>query len=333
MHDLGQGVTLVTGGAGFIGSAVAWALNNRDLNNVWLADFLEGNPAKQRNLDALSHQRYLDADELRQLVRTDSKELSEINTVIHLGACSSTTETDENYLHDNNFLYTLELCEWALAKGARFVYASSAATYGDGSAGMDDKTNELKKYKPLNLYGWSKHKFDLHARDEGLLSRIVGLKYFNVYGPNEEHKGDMRSVVCKAFAQIQENNGMTLFRSHIPEYRDGEQQRDFLYVKDAVRMTLHLVENVDAGGLYNLGCGKARTWLDLAHAIFAALDKNPDITFVDMPESIRDKYQYHTQADISKIRQTGYSDNLFDLEDAIGDYVRSYLVPNRRLGE
>jgi ADP-L-glycero-D-manno-heptose 6-epimerase len=333
MHDLGQGVTLVTGGAGFIGSAVAWALNNRDLNNVWLADFLEGNPAKQRNLDTLSHQRYLDAGELRQLVRTDSKELSEVNTVIHLGACSSTTETDENYLHDNNFLYTLELCEWALAKGARFVYASSAATYGDGSAGMDDKTNELEQYKPLNLYGWSKHKFDLHARDESLLSRIVGLKYFNVYGPNEEHKGDMRSVVSKAFAQIQDNAGMTLFRSHIPEYRDGEQQRDFLYVKDAVRMTLHLAEHDEFGGLYNLGCGKARTWLDLAHAIFAALDKNPDITFVDMPESIRDKYQYHTQADISKIRQTGYSDNLFDLEDAVGDYVRSYLVPNRRLGE
>ena len=333
MHDLGQGVTLVTGGAGFIGSAVAWALNNRDLNNIWLADFLEGNPAKQRNLDALSHQRHLDAGELRQLVRTDSKELSEVNTVIHLGACSSTTETDENYLHDNNFLYTLELCEWALAKGARFVYASSAATYGDGSAGMDDKTNELEQYKPLNLYGWSKHKFDLHARDEGLLSRIVGLKYFNVYGPNEEHKGDMRSVVSKAFAQIQENGGMTLFRSHIPEYRDGEQQRDFLYVKDAVRMTLHLAENDEFGGLYNLGCGKARTWLDLAHAIFSALDKDPDITFVDMPESIRDKYQYHTEADISKIRQTGYSDNLFDLEDAVGDYVRSYLLSDRRLGE
>jgi len=275
----------------------------------------------------------LDAGELRELVRSDSKDLGEVNTVIHLGACSSTTETDEDYLHDNNFLYTLELCQWALAKGARFVYASSAATYGDGSAGMDDKTEDLDKFKPLNLYGWSKHKFDLHARDEGFLSRIAGLKYFNVYGPNEEHKRDMRSVVSKAFAQIQENGGMSLFRSHVPEYRDGEQQRDFLYVKDAVRMTLHLAENDEFGGLYNLGCGKARTWLDLAHAIFAALDKDPDITFVDMPESIRDKYQYHTQADISKVRQTGYSDNLFDLEDAVADYVRSYLVPNRRLGE
>ncbi|MBT6850475.1 MAG: NAD-dependent epimerase/dehydratase family protein, partial [Opitutae bacterium] len=200
-------------------------------------------------------------------------------------------------------------------------------------AGMDDKTEELDKFKPLNLYGWSKHKFDLHARDEGFLSRVAGLKYFNVYGPNEEHKDDMRSVVSKAFSQIQENGGMSLFRSHVPEYRDGEQQRDFLYVKDAVRMTLHLAENDEFGGLYNLGCGKARTWLDLAHAIFAALDKDPKITFVDMPESIRDKYQYHTQADISKIRRTGYSDNLFDLEDAVADYVRSYLLPDRYLGE
>ena len=333
MHDLGQGVTLITGGAGFIGSAIAWGLNNRNLSNLWLADFLEGNPTKQRNLDALSYQRYLDAGELRELVCSGSKDLSEVNTVIHLGACSSTTETDEAYLHDNNFLYTLELSEWALANDARFVYASSAATYGDGSAGMDDKTEELDKFKPLNLYGWSKHKFDLHARDEGFLSRIAGLKYFNVYGPNEEHKGDMRSVVSKAFAQIQENGGMSLFRSHVPEYRDGEQQRDFLYVKDAVRMTLHLAENDEFGGLYNLGCGKARTWLDLAHAIFAALDKDPNITFVDMPESIRDKYQYHTQADISKIRRTGYSDNLFDLEDAVADYVRSYLLPDRYLGE
>ena len=333
MHDLGKGITLITGGAGFIGSAIAWGLNNRNLSNLWLADFLEGNPTKQRNLDALSYQRYLDAGELRELVRTDSKDLSEVNTVIHLGACSSTTETDEDYLHDNNFLYTLELSEWALAKDARFVYASSAATYGDGSAGMDDKTQELDKFKPLNLYGWSKHKFDLHARDEGFLSRIAGLKYFNVYGPNEEHKCDMRSVVSKAFAQIQENGGMSLFRSHVPEYRDGEQQRDFLYVKDAVRMTLHLAENDEFGGLYNLGCGKARTWLDLAHAIFAALDKDPNITFVDMPESIRDKYQYHTQADISKIRRTGYSDNLFDLEDAVADYVRSYLLTDRYLGE
>ena len=333
MHDLGQGVTLVTGGAGFIGSAIAWTLNNRNLDNLWLADFLESNPAKQRNLDHIAHQRYLDAADLRELVRADSPELADVHTVIHLGACSSTTETDEDYLHDNNFLYTKELAEWALAHDARFVYASSAATYGDGSAGMDDQADDLERYEPLNLYGQSKHKFDLHARDNGLLSQVVGLKYFNVYGPNEEHKGDMRSVVSKAFAQIQGTGGMTLFRSHRPDYEDGKQQRDFLYVKDATRMTLFLAENDQANGLFNLGCGDARTWLDLAHAIFAALDRDPTITFVDMPEAIRDKYQYYTQADVSKLRAAGYRDALFNLEEAVGDYVRNYLLPDKRLGE
>ncbi len=323
----------MTGGAGFIGSSVAWALNNRNLTNIWLVDFLESNPAKQRNLKAITHQRYLDASDLRELVRTNSQDLAEIRTVIHLGACSSTTETNEDYLRDNNFLYTNELAEWALAQNARFVYASSAATYGDGSAGMDDKTDSLDRYQPLNLYGWSKHKFDLHARENNLLTQIVGLKYFNVYGPNEEHKGDMRSVVSKAFGQIRETGGMTLFRSHHPEYEDGKQQRDFLYVKDAVRMTLFLAENDQANGLFNLGCAEARTWLDLARAIFTALDRKPVITFMDMPEAIRDKYQYFTQADVSKLRTAGYRDAFFNLEEAVSDYVRNYLLPDKRLGE
>ncbi len=333
MRDLSQGTILVTGGAGFIGSALAWALNNRNLGNLWLADFLESNPNKSRNLDAIDHQRYLDAAELRQLVREDSPDLADVRTIFHLGACSSTTETDEAYLHDNNFLYTKELAEWALARNARFVYASSAATYGDGSAGMDDHRDDLERHHPLNLYGESKHKFDLHARDSGLLSRIVGLKYFNVYGPNEEHKADMRSVVSKAFAQIQDTGGMTLFRSHHPDYEDGKQLRDFLYVKDAVRMTLFLAENEDANGLFNLGCGQARSWLDLAHAIFAALEREPAVAFVDMPETIRDKYQYFTQANVSKIRAAGYVDSFFSLEEAVSDYVRNYLLPDKRLGE
>ena len=333
MHDLSKGTTIVTGGAGFIGSALAWALNNRNLDNLWLADFLENNPAKRRNLDALAHQRYLDASELRQLVWEDSAELADVRTIFHLGACSSTTETNEAYLHDNNFLYTKELAEWALGRDIRFVYASSAATYGDGSSGMDDKTDDLERYHPLNLYGLSKHKFDLYARDADQLPQIVGLKYFNVYGPNEEHKGDMRSVVSKAFAQIQETGGMTLFRSHHPNYEDGKQLRDFLYVKDAVRMTLFLAENEQANGLFNLGCGQARSWLDLAQAIFSALGKDPDVTFIDMPEAIRDKYQYFTQADVSKLRATGYGDAFFSLEKAVSDYVGNYLLPDKRLGE
>ena len=238
MHELHQGVTVVTGGAGLIGSAVIWGINNQNQENIWLVDECEDDSLKKRNLEHLCFRRILGLGEFRSLVSQNSPELSEIRTIIHLGACSSTTETDEDYLHDNNFLYTKDLCEWSLCNGVRFVYASSAATYGDGTLGMDDKDEEIEKFQPLNLYGWSKHKFDLLARNEGWLEQITGLKYFNVYGPNEEHKGDMRSVVSKAYKQIAETGRMTLFRSHRPDYRDGEQKRDFLYVKDAVLITI-----------------------------------------------------------------------------------------------
>ena len=332
MHELDQGVTVVTGGAGLIGSAVIWGINNRNQDNIWLVDECKDDSLKKRNLEHLRFQRILGLSEFRSLVSQRSPELAEIRTIIHLGACSSTTETDEDYLHDNNFLYTKELCEWSLSNGVRFVYASSAATYGDGTLGMDDKDEEIEKFQPLNLYGWSKHKFDLLAREEGWLDQITGLKYFNVYGPNEEHKGDMRSVVSKAYEQIAETGRMTLFRSHRPDYRDGEQKRDFLYVKDAVRMTLWLAENEQAKGLFNLGNGTARTWLDLGSSIFSALGQEPNIEFVDMPEILRDKYQYFTEATIKKLRSCGYGDDLFSLEEAVSDYVTAYLAPDRRLG-
>jgi ADP-L-glycero-D-manno-heptose 6-epimerase len=332
VHELTGGVTVVTGGAGLIGSAVIWGINNQNSNSVWLVDQCENGSLKSRNLEHLGFQRTLGVSAFRDLIRQENPELSDIRTIIHLGACSSTTETDENYLHDNNFLYTKELCEWSLGNDVRFIYASSAATYGDGTMGMDDKDDDLEKFQPLNLYGWSKHKFDLLAREEGWLDRITGLKYFNVYGPNEEHKGDMRSVVSKAYEQITESGRMTLFKSHRPEYRDGEQKRDFLYVKDAVRMTLWLAENEQATGLFNLGNGTARTWLDLGNSIFSALGQESNIEFVDMPEILRDKYQYFTEATIEKLRSCGYRDNLFSLEESVSDYVTGYLVPDRRLG-
>ena len=332
MHELNQGVTVVTGGAGLIGSAVIWGINNQNQENIWLVDECEDDSLKKRNLEHLCFRRILGLGEFRHLVSQNSPELSAIRTIIHLGACSSTTETDEDYLHDNNFLYTKELCEWSLCNGVRFVYASSAATYGDGTLGMDDKDEEIEKFQPLNLYGWSKHKFDLLARKEGWLDQITGLKYFNVYGPNEEHKGDMRSVVSKAYEQIAETGRMTLFRSHRHDYRDGEQKRDFLYVKDAVRMTLWLAENEQANGLFNLGNGTARTWIDLGNSIFSALGLEPNVEFVDMPEILRDKYQYFTEATIEKLRTCGYADELFSLEDAVRDYASNYLVPDRRLG-
>jgi ADP-L-glycero-D-manno-heptose 6-epimerase len=332
MSKLSGGTLVVTGGAGLIGSAIIWGLNNRNVDNIWLVDWAEPESLKSRNLAPLSYSRLLSPDKFREMIREKSSELTEISTIFHLGACSSTTETNEEYLNDNNLGYTRELCEWSLDNAVRFVYASSASTYGDGSLGMDDQDEDLSKFEPLNLYGWSKHKFDLLAQKNGWLDQIVGLKYFNVYGPNEEHKGDMRSVVSKAYEQIASTGEMTLFKSHHPDYRDGEQMRDFLYVKDAVLMTIWLAENRGANGLFNLGSGKARTWMDLGRAIFSALKIEENIRFVEMPEILRDKYQYFTEAKITKLVSAGYRNELFSLENAVDDYVNQYLVPDRRLG-
>ena len=332
MSNWSKGDLVVTGGAGLIGSALIWGLNNRNIENIWLVDSQESNDEKNKNLAPLSFSRHLSPEDFRKLVRENSDELSSISTIFHLGACSSTTETNEAYLDDNNLGYTRELCEWSLAHGVRFVYASSASTYGDGSLGMDDQDLDLAKFQPLNLYGWSKHKFDLLAKENQWLEHIVGLKYFNVYGPNEEHKGDMRSVVSKAYEQIASTGEMTLFKSYHPDYGDGEQMRDFLYVKDAVLMTIWLAESTRARGLFNLGNGQARTWLDLGHSIFSALGTDSNIRFIEMPEILRDKYQYFTEAKIDKLRHAGYTNELFALEDAVKDYVTQYLVPGRRLG-
>jgi len=198
---------------------------------------------------------------------------------------------------------------------------------------MDDRAEDLRVFRPLNLYGYSKQLFDLFAWREEFLSDIVGIKYFNVFGPNEYHKGEMRSLVCKAYEQIRSTGEIRLFKSHRPDFADGCQTRDFIYVKDAVNMTLHLAESEDEGGLFNIGSGVARTWVDLATSLFSALGLPPKITFIDMPENIRHQYQYHTCADISKLRATGYSAPTTSLEDAVHDYATNYLIPGRRLGE
>jgi ADP-L-glycero-D-manno-heptose 6-epimerase len=323
---------LVTGGAGFIGSALVWELNRRGCENIIVADRL-GSDEKWRNLVPLRFADYIDGQDLLDRVSSNADSLGRFDVVLHLGACSATTEKDSDFLMRNNFDYTRQLCQWAMAQSARFVYASSAATYGDGSRGMDDKMEDIHLLRPLNMYGYSKHLFDLHARRNGWLRRLVGLKYFNVFGPNEDHKADMRSVVHKAFGQIRDTGRLQLFRSHRPDYRDGEQMRDFLYVKDAVNMTLHLAQAPLASGLYNLGCGVAHTWLQLAHAIFAALERPPQIDFIDMPETLRAKYQYHTCADTTRLRQAGYTAPMTPLADSVMDYVRNYLCHDRRLGD
>lgn len=327
------GPILVTGGAGFIGSALVWALNRRGHDDIVVTDFL-GTDEKWRNLVPLRFAEYIEADAFRQTLRQNPAAFGRFSCVFHLGACSATTETNAAYLIDNNFAYTKELASWALAQGARFIYASSAATYGDGAQGMDDRDDNLTRLRPLNMYGYSKHLFDLYAQRTGWLERIVGLKYFNVFGPNEDHKRDMRSLVHKAYQQILATGRVKLFKSHKPEFRDGEQQRDFLYVKDAVEMTLHFAELAPAaGGLYNLGSGQANTWLALTRAIFAALSREPAIEFIDMPAELRGKYQYFTQADVTKLRATGYDRPITPLAEAVRDYVQNYLVPAKKLGE
>ena len=323
---------LVTGGAGFIGSALVWALNQHGQENIVVTDRLTTDE-KWKNLVPLKFADYVDAVDLLTRVETKPESLGKFDAVFHLGANSATTEKDSHHLMKNNFEYTKVLAHWALAQNARFVYASSAATYGDGAHGMDDKMNDLTVLRPLNMYGYSKHLFDLYAQRAGIAKRIVGLKYFNVYGPNENHKGDMRSLVNKAFDQIKTTGRVQLFKSHRPDYRDGEQMRDFLYVKDAIAMTLYLAANPLAGGLYNIGTGQAHTWIELVSAIFSALNLPPNIEFIDMPLHLREKYQYHTCADISKIRALGYTTAITPLDAAVRDYVQNYMAPGRLLGD
>jgi len=330
-----NGRILVTGGAGFIGSALVWALNQRGLSDIVITDFL-GSDEKWKNLVPLKFADFVDAADFRQHLARNASFFGKFSTVFHLGACSATTEKNAAYLADNNFGYTKELAAWSLASGARFIYASSAATYGDGAQGMDDVGEEIERLRPLNMYGYSKHLFDLHAQRVGWLPRIVGVKYFNVYGPNEDHKGDMRSLVNKAYQQILATGRVQLFKSHKPEFKDGEQMRDFLYVKDAIEMTIHFAEHPEgqrSAGLFNLGSGEANTWLTLTNAIFAALGKPPQIDFIGMPEVLRGKYQYYTKAEIAKLRGAGYERAMTPLAEAVRDYVQRYLAPGKKLGE
>jgi ADP-L-glycero-D-manno-heptose 6-epimerase len=328
--DLGKGKILLTGGAGFIGSALIWALNRRSLENILVCDEL-ATDEKWRNLVPLRFDDYLAATELRNLVMDESALLNEVRVVFHLGACSSTTEQDLGYLMRNNYQFTRDLAEWAARRRLRFVYASSAATYGDGSAGMDDDEEKLDRLRPLNGYAFSKHRFDVYAKKRGLLDSLVGLKYFNVFGPNEGHKKEMRSLVRKAFEQVQQTGKIQLFRSYRPEYADGEQRRDFLYVKDAVEMTLFLAANPSARGLFNLGSGRARSWNEVASAVFSALKTPPLIEFIEMPETLRGRYQYFTQANIKRLLSTGYKGPESSLEEGVTDYVQNYLLTGRPL--
>jgi ADP-L-glycero-D-manno-heptose 6-epimerase len=319
----GNSLIVVTGGAGFIGSAVIYALNQRGMDDILAVDHL-GTLSKWKNLRGLTFADYREKDDF--LVQVHSDSLPEIDAIIHMGACSSTTEADATYLVRNNFQFTKDLALYSADKGIRFIYASSAATYGDGLKGFSDDESLLEELMPLNMYGYSKQLFDLWAKRMGLFSMITGLKFFNVYGPNEYHKADMRSFVHKGFEQIKESRRLRLFKSYNPEYKDGCQKRDFIYVKDAVRAVLFFLDNKDISGIFNVGAGKARTWLDLANAIFVSLGMEPAIDFVDMPEILRDKYQYFTRADISKLVKAGFNTEPVSLEEGVREYIQDYLV-------
>ena len=328
MHFLGRGRIVVTGGAGFIGSALVWALNLRGIDDILIVDRLDQSE-KWKNLVPLRYRDYMDAGDFESALQNRPGDFKGTGTLLHLGACSSTTETDTAFLMRNNYEYTKHLAQWAIEHGVRFVYASSAATYGALERNLRDD-GELDALRPLNMYAYSKHRFDLFARDNGWLDKITGLKYFNVFGPNEQHKGEMRSLVDKAYRQIQETGTIRLFKSYRSEYRDGEQRRDFLYVKDAVEMTLHLADS-KTFGIFNVGSGQAHTWLELVRPIFRSLRVPERIEFVDMPAELRDKYQYNTCATIDRLRAAGYEQPVTVLDRAVDDYVSNYLLPGRGL--
>ena len=314
---------IVTGGAGFIGSAVVWELNRRGEDDILIVDNL-GSKEKWKNLVPLRYRDYIRRDAFLDGIRA-GRWPGKVEALIHMGACASTTERDADFLMENNFHYSRELCLAALRAQTRIIAASSAATYGDGRFGFSDSVDLLPKLHPLNMYGYSKHLFDLWASREGLLNRMACLKFFNVYGPNEYHKEDMRSVVCKAVPRIQASGRLNLFRSERPDYDDGCQKRDFVYVKDCAALVVWFLENPAVNGIFNVGAGKARTWNDLARAVFAALDRPPGIEYVGMPEEIKNKYQYFTEADMGWMKRVRCPFKFRSLEEGIEDYVRLYL--------
>jgi len=315
-------VIIVTGGAGFIGSAFIWKLNNEGIDDILIVDRLNTSE-KWKNLVSRKFTDYIHKDAFLDIL--NGSQLS-ARAVVHMGACTSTTEEDADYLIENNYRYSRRLAEWSLDRGIPFIYASSAATYGTGEQGFSDDHSRLETLHPLNRYAYSKHLFDLWAYRNGLIDRMVGVKFFNVFGPNEYHKGPMASMVYQAFQQIQKSGGVKLFKSYHEEYRDGEQMRDFIYVKDCVEILWWFLQHPDIGGIYNVGTGRARTWNDLVTSLYRALGRDPSIEYSEMPGHLKKQYQYFTEAEMAKLHAAGCSHQFSSLEEAVSDYVLTYLT-------
>ncbi|MCX7957032.1 MAG: ADP-glyceromanno-heptose 6-epimerase [Endomicrobia bacterium] len=322
---------IVTGGCGFIGSGVVWKLNMEKIYNILVVDEIDN--VKWKNIRGLKFVDYIDKDEFLTNLLADNYKRTKIDTIFHLGACSSTIHPDAKYYIKNNYEYTKKLCQYSIANNIRFIYASSAATYGDGSNGFSDDELKLEILKPLNMYGYSKHLFDLWAKYNGLLDKIVGLKYFNVYGPNEYHKQEMRSFVLKAYEQIKTTGKVKLFKSYEDGFKDGEQLRDFIYIKDAINMTYWFYENKNISGIFNIGSGETHSFNQMVNAVFRVLGIKVEIEYIDMPQEIKNQYQYYTKAEMIKLFNVGYNKKITNFELAIEEYVKKYIVENKYLAD
>ena len=318
---------LITGGAGFIGSVLARELNKANYDKIIIVDRL-GSTDKWKNLRSIKYLDCLNPDDLfSQDTGRNEKFFDSVDFIFHLGACASTTQKDMDFLMKNNVNFSQILFTYANKQNIPFIYASSAATYGDGSLGYDDDHQKIDQLRPLNPYGYSKHLFDQWVlRQDNHPTHWYGIKFFNVYGPNEYHKEDMRSMIHKAYCQIQKEGKVRLFKSHHRDFKDGEQLRDFIYVKDVVLTMMKIMNTLPTSGIYNLGCGKARSFNDLAHAVFTSLGLSEKIEYFDTPESIRSQYQYFTQAKMEKLNHV-LPDLVFsNLEDGMADYIKNHLL-------